>query len=101
MQDIVIIGAGPVGLACGIQAAKHDLNAVILEKGTIVNSLVGYPTHMEFFSTAELLEIGGHPFPTLNTKPTRPEALQYYRRVAAREAPESAALRACTARGGC
>lgn len=86
MQDIVIIGAGPVGLACGIQAAKHDLNAVIIEKGTIVNSLVGYPTHMEFFSTAELLEIGGHPFPTLNTKPTRPEALQYYRRVAAREA---------------
>ena len=49
-QDIVIIGAGPVGLACGIQAAKHDLNAVIIEKGTIVNSLVGYPTHMEFFS---------------------------------------------------
>ena len=86
MQDIVIIGAGPVGLACGIQAAKHDLNAVIIEKGTIVNSLVGYPTHMEFFSTAELLEIGGHPFPTLNTKPTRPEALEYYRRVAAREA---------------
>lgn len=86
MQDIVIIGAGPVGLACGIQAAKHDLNAVIIEKGSIVNSLVGYPTHMEFFSTAELLEIGGHPFPTLNTKPTRPEALEYYRRVAAREA---------------
>ncbi|MCY4673947.1 MAG: YpdA family putative bacillithiol disulfide reductase [Bacteroidetes bacterium] len=86
MQDIVIIGAGPVGLACGIQAAKHGLNAVIIEKGTIVNSLVGYPTHMEFFSTAELLEIGGHPFPTLHTKPTRPEALQYYRRVADREA---------------
>ena len=82
MKDIVIIGAGPVGLACGIEAKKHGLNATIIDKGTIVNSLVGYPTHMEFFSTAELLEIGGHPFPSLYAKPTRPEALKYYRRVA-------------------
>jgi len=85
MKDIVIIGAGPVGLACGIEAARNDLSALIVDKGTLVNSLVGYPTHMEFFSTAELLEIGGHPFPTLNVKPTRPEALKYYRRVAAVE----------------
>ncbi len=82
MQDIIIIGAGPVGLACGIEAARNNLSATIIDKGTLVNSLVGYPTHMEFFSTAELLEIGGHPFPTLNAKPTRPEALKYYRRVA-------------------
>ncbi len=82
MNDLVIIGAGPVGLACGIQAGEHNLSSMIIDKGTLVNSLVGYPTHMEFFSTAELLEIGGHPFPTLSTKPTRPEALKYYRRVA-------------------
>ncbi len=85
MQDIIIIGAGPVGLACGIEAARNNLSATIIEKGTLVNSLVGYPTHMEFFSTAELLEIGGHPFSSLNAKPTRPEALKYYRRVAAIE----------------
>ena len=78
----MIIGAGPVGLACGIQAAKYNLNATIIDKGTLVNSLVDYPTHMEFFSTAELLEIGGHPFPTLSNKPTRPETLKYYRRIA-------------------
>ncbi|MCY4172415.1 MAG: YpdA family putative bacillithiol disulfide reductase [Bacteroidetes bacterium] len=82
MKDVIIIGAGPVGLACGIEAARNHLSATIIDKGTLVNSLVGYPTHMEFFSTAELLEIGDHPFPTLNTKPTRPEALKYYRRVA-------------------
>ncbi|MCY4158506.1 MAG: YpdA family putative bacillithiol disulfide reductase [Bacteroidetes bacterium] len=85
MTDIVIIGAGPVGLACGIEAARSNLRATVIDKGTIVNSLVGYPTHMEFFSTAELLEIGGHPFPTLSTKPTRPEALKYYRQVAVAE----------------
>jgi len=82
MQDIIIVGAGPVGLACGVEAARNNLSATIIDRGTLVNSLVGYPTHMEFFSTAELLEIGGHPFPTLNAKPTRPEALKYYRRVA-------------------
>jgi len=85
MKDIVIIGAGPVGLACGIEVARNNLSATIIDKGTIVNSLVGYPTHMEFFSTAELLEIGGHPFPTPSTKPMRPEALKYYRQVAAAE----------------
>ena len=76
MKDVVIIGAGPVGLACGIEAARHGLDATVIDKGTIVNSLVGYPTHMEFFSTADLLEIGGHPFPTLQNKPTRPRSTQ-------------------------
>ena len=82
MEDVIIIGAGPVGLTCGIEAVKNHLRAIIIDKGSLVNSLVGYPTHMEFFSTAELLEIGGYPFPTLRAKPTRSEALKYYRRVA-------------------
>ena len=85
VRDIVIIGAGPVGLACGIEAARNGLDAVVVEKGALANSLVGYPVQMEFFSTAELLEIGGHPFPSLRVKPTRTEALQYYRRVAKQE----------------
>ncbi len=88
MHDVVIIGAGPVGLACGIEAARQDLSAVIIEKGALANSLVGYPLQMEFFSTADLLEIGGHPFPSLRVKPTRSEALQYYRRVARQESLE-------------
>ena len=85
MRDIVIIGAGPVGLACGIEAKRQDLDAVIVEKGALVQSILGYPLHMEFFSTPELLEIGGHPFPTLRYKPTRNETLEYYRRVTLQE----------------
>ena len=85
MLDVVVIGAGPVGLACGIEATRKGLNTVLVDKGALANSLVGYPLHMEFFSTAELLEIGGHPFPSLRIKPNRTEALQYYRRVAKRE----------------
>jgi len=85
MTDVVIIGAGPVGLACGIEAKRSGLKAVIVEKGAIVNSLMGYPLHMEFFSTPELLEIGGYPFPTLRYKPTRSETIEYYRHVALRE----------------
>ena len=86
MVDVVIIGGGPVGLTCGIEATRAGLQAVIVEKGALVNSLVGYPLHMEFFSTPELLEIGGHPFPTLHYKPMRNEAIDYYRRVAQQEA---------------
>ena len=82
MRDVIIIGAGPVGLACGIAARRNDLDALVIEKEALVNSLVGYPTNMEFFSTPELLEIGEHPFPTKGYKPTREEALDYYRRVA-------------------
>ena len=85
MIDLVIIGCGPVGLTCGIEAKRNGLDAVIVEKGTLVNSLVGYPLHMEFFSTPERLEIGGYPFATLRYKPLRSEALEYYRRVAEQE----------------
>ncbi len=85
MVDVVVIGAGPVGLTCGLEARRSNLEALIVEKGALVNSLMGYPLHMEFFSTPELLEIGGHPFPTLRYKPRRSEAIEYYRRVALRE----------------
>ena len=80
--DILIIGAGPIGLACGIAAKKAGLNYVIVEKGCLVNSLYNYPANMTFFSTSERLEIGGVPFMSLNNKPVRAEALEYYRRVA-------------------
>jgi thioredoxin reductase (NADPH) len=79
---IIIIGGGPIGLACGLEAQKAGLNYVIIEKGSLVNSLYNYPVNMTFFSTSERLEIGGVPFVSNNAKPTRPEALEYYRRVA-------------------
>ena len=82
MIDVAIVGAGPVGLACAIHAARERLMAVVIEKGAVVNSLLGYPTNMEFFSTPELIEIGGHPFTTRGYKPIREEAIAYYRRVA-------------------
>jgi thioredoxin reductase (NADPH) len=85
MRDIVIVGAGPVGLACAIEAKREGLGALVVEKGALVNSLVGYPARMEFFSTPELIEIGGYPFATAAYKPTREEAIEYYRAVAARE----------------
>ena len=77
--DVLVIGAGPVGLACAIEAQRAGLSARVVEKGALVNSLVGYPVGMEFFSTPDLIEIGGHPFPTRGYKPTREEALEYYR----------------------
>ena len=79
--DLVIIGAGPIGLACGIEAEKKKLSYVIIDKGTLVNSIYHYPHNMTFFSTSDRLEIGGVPFISHNPKPTRPEALEYYRRV--------------------
>src|SRR5882762_2543210 len=79
--DIVIIGGGPIGMACALEAKKKNLNYVILEKGCLVNSLYNYPVNMTFFSTSERLEIGGVPFVSNNAKPTRNEALEYYRRV--------------------
>lgn len=81
-HDVVIVGAGPAGLACGIALKQLNINAILLEKGCVVNSLYRYPTHMVFFSTPELLEIGGIPMTSFNQKPTRTEALKYYRRVA-------------------
>ena len=80
--DVLIIGAGPLGLACGIAAPRAGLRHLILEKGAMVNSFVGYPNDVEFFSTPELLEIGGIPFTTRGYKPVRNEALEYYRHTA-------------------
>ena len=80
--DLVIIGGGPIGLTCALEAKNAGLSYVILEKGALVNSLYNYPINMTFFSTSERLEIGGVPFVSNNPKPTRPEALEYYRRVA-------------------
>lgn len=79
--DLIIIGAGPIGLACGIEAQKAGLTYLIVEKGCLVNSLYHYPSNMTFFSTSDRLEIGDVPFISNNPKPTRPEALEYYRRV--------------------
>lgn len=79
--DVLIIGGGPIGLACGIEAEKNELEYVILEKGCLVNSLYNYPMNMTFFSTSDKLEIGNVPFISHNSKPTRTEALEYYRRV--------------------
>ena len=80
--DVVVVGAGPTGLACGIELQQRGVNTVLLEKGCVVNSIYNYPTHMVFFTTPELLEIGNLPMTSLNEKPGRTEALKYYRRVA-------------------
>ena len=80
--DALVVGAGPTGLACGIELQKRGVKAVLVEKGCVVNSIYHYPTHMTFFTTPELLEIGGIPMTSLNEKPNRTEALKYYRRVA-------------------
>lgn len=82
LLDIVIVGGGPIGLACALEAQKTGLDYLILEKGALVNSLFNYPVNMTFFSTSERLEIGDVPFVSNNPKPTRAEALEYYRRVA-------------------
>ena len=85
MLDVLIIGAGPVGLACALETQRKGLRVAVVEKGALVNSLVGYPTNMVFFSSPELLEIGGYPFPTSHYKPLREDALDYYQRVATSE----------------
>ena len=81
IYDVIIIGGGPIGLACAIRAKKAGLKYLILEKGVLVNSLFNYPVNMTFFSSSERLEIGGVPFVSNNVKPTRSEALEYYRRI--------------------
>jgi len=78
---LIIVGGGPIGLACGLAARQAGLDYLIIEKGCLTNSLFNYPLNMTFFSTSERLEIGGIPFVSNNVKPTRPEALEYYRRV--------------------
>ena len=80
--DVIVVGAGPTGLACGIELQNRGLRTVLIEKGCVVNSLYHYPTNMVFFTTPELLEIGDIPMTSLNEKPNRHEALKYYRRVA-------------------
>lgn len=82
MMDVLIIGAGPIGIACALEAKKNNLNYVVVEKGVLVNSIYNYPSQMTFFSTSEKLEIDGIPFISKNPKPTKQEALEYYRRVA-------------------
>lgn len=82
LYNIIIIGGGPIGLACALEAKKAGLTYLIIEKGALVNSLYNYPVNMMFFSTSERLEIGGIPFVSNNAKPVRNEALEYYRRVA-------------------
>jgi thioredoxin reductase (NADPH) len=85
VHDLLVIGAGPVGLACAIEARRHGLSSIAVDKGALVNSIVGYPSNMEFFSTPELIEIGGYPFPVQGYKPTREAAIEYYRGVTQRE----------------
>ena len=80
--DVVVVGAGPTGLACGIELQQRGLKTVLVEKGCVVNSIYHYPSNMTFFTTPELLEIGNIPMTSLNDKPNRTEALKYYRRVA-------------------
>ncbi len=82
LYDVIIVGAGPIGLACALEAKKAGMSYVVLEKGTLVNSLYHYPVNMTFFSTSERLEIGGIPFVCNSPKPTRSEGMEYYRRVA-------------------
>ncbi len=79
--DVIIIGAGPIGLRCGIEAVERNVSHLIIDKGCLVNSIFNYPTNMTFFSTSERLEIGGVPFVSHGDKPTRREALEYFRRV--------------------
>jgi thioredoxin reductase (NADPH) len=79
--DVIIVGAGPIGLCCGIEAVKDNFSCLIIEKGCLVNSMYHYPTNMTFFSTSDRLEIGDVPFVSHGDKPTRREALEYYRRV--------------------
>ena len=79
--DVVVIGAGPIGLACGISCKQMGLSYIIIDKGPLVHSIFNYPVNMTFFSTADKLEIGNIPFISRNAKPTRDEALEYYRRV--------------------
>jgi thioredoxin reductase (NADPH) len=82
VADAIVVGAGPTGLACGIELKRRGLEALIFDKGCVVNSLYHYPTNMVFFTTPELLEIGDIPMTSIGEKPGRTEALKYYRRVA-------------------
>src|SRR5574341_753346 len=82
IYDVICIGAGPTGLACAIEAKRAGLRPLVLDKGCLCNSLYHYPTNMVFFTTPELLEIGDLPLTCAGDKPTRVEALKYYRKAA-------------------
>jgi thioredoxin reductase (NADPH) len=82
LADVLVIGAGPTGLACAIDAQRAGFSVVVVDKGCLCNSLFHYPSNMTFFTTPELLEIGEMPFSSPNQKPNRNEALEYYRKVA-------------------
>lgn len=84
MEQVIIVGAGPCGLSAALELQNVGIDPLVIEKQSIVHSIYLYPTYMQFFSTPELLEIGGFPFTTPNEKPTRAEALHYYRTVAMR-----------------
>lgn len=79
--DVIIVGAGPTGLSCAIECARHNLKAIVIDKGCLSNSIYHFPSNMTFFTTSDLLEIGDIPFTSANTKPTREEGLNYYKRV--------------------
>jgi thioredoxin reductase (NADPH) len=81
VEDVIVVGAGPCGLAAAIALQDAGLDPLVIEKYNVVHSIYRYPANLQFFSTPELLEIGGLPFPTPNEKPTRREALEYYRSV--------------------
>ncbi len=81
IEETIIIGAGPIGLACALSAKRRGIDPLVIDAGIVVNSIAHYPPHMVFFTTPELLEIGGHPFPCAGEKPTRIEALKYYRGI--------------------
>jgi thioredoxin reductase (NADPH) len=81
IEDVIIVGAGPIGLACAISARRQGLDPLVVDAGAVVNSIVHYPLGMSFFTTPDLLEIGGHPLACAGQKPTREEALKYYRGV--------------------
>lgn len=86
--DTLIVGAGPIGLSCAISARRRGIAALVVDAGVSVNSIADYPVGMQFFTTAERLEIGGHPFPSTSHRPTREEALAYYRGVVRAESLE-------------
>ncbi len=79
--DIVIVGAGPAGLGCAISAIKRKLNILLIDKGTVVNSIINFPVNMTFFSTTDLLEIHNVPFNSMNFRPNRTEAVRYYQNL--------------------
>ena len=92
--DVLVIGAGPTGMACAIEAQRAGFRSVLVDKGCLCNSIFHYPSHMTFFTTPELLEIGDIPFPSPNQKPVRNEALEYYRKVAEHYALDARLYRA-------